>query len=271
MDKFSYIKKIYNSSFSKYLPGFLRKKLLKDNQITFIPTKLKKLPDHNYPTEDSLHFQENLIKDYNNSGKISFNSFFDLKKILHEKFDQNLNFNFLDFGGDKIDLYLDITKDFKNINYYLINQKKINDIFKDIKKKHNFNNLVVIDDISEIKNYNYDFVFFGSSLQYLRNYEDVLSVILPKTKKFILFSATHFFSSKQLLKDIVVKQLNYLPKTYFLYFFNLENISNIFLSYNFKKDFDLLNKNFPSNFATFNDLNLENISYRNILFSKKTI
>ena len=59
-------------------------------------------------------------------------------------------------------------------------------------------------------------------MQYLDNYRDTLSTILPLTNQFILFSATHFFTCKNLLSEIVVKQLNYLPKEYYLYFINLD-------------------------------------------------
>ena len=40
---------IFNLPFSNYLPGFIRKKLLKNKKIAFIPTHLKSLPKKNYP------------------------------------------------------------------------------------------------------------------------------------------------------------------------------------------------------------------------------
>ncbi len=269
-NKIFYIVRLYNLAISKYFPGFIRKILLKKNNITFIPTKLRRLPINNYPTQDSFKFQENLIKSYEKSQSISFNSYFDLKKILREKYDSSSNFNFLDFGGDKIDLYLDISKEFKNVNYFLLNQKKINNILNNLKDKYGYKNLNIINDLSETKQFKYDFVFFGSTLQYLDNYRDTLSTILPLTNQFILFSATHFFTCKNLLSEIVVKQLNYLPKEYYLYFINLDNFTKILKSHNFIENFNSVNMNFPSNYNTFSNLNLEDISYRDILYSKNT-
>jgi len=268
MNKIFFIRGIYNKSFSKFLPGFIRKLMLKNNNITFIPTKLKILPNNNYPIEDTFKLQENLIKTYEDTEKISFNSFLDLKKILKERFDAKSRFNFLDYGGEKIDLYLHITKEFKNINYFLINQPKINETLKLIKDKYGYKNLKVLNNTSEIKNYKYDFVFFGSTIQYLNDYNETLSFILPLTKKYILFSATHFYTSDIFVKDIVVKQLNYLPKVYFFYFLNLNYVTNILKKYNFKEEFNILNKSYLSSYSAFEDLNLDNIKYTDLLFSK---
>ena len=91
---------------------------------------------------------------------------------------------------------------------------------------------------------------------------------MPLTSKYLLFSATHFFSSNEFLKDLVVKQLNYLPQTYFFYFLNIENIRNIFKKHNFKEEFNLLNKSYPTSYSTFDDLEIYNIKYSDILFSK---
>ena len=164
MNKIIFIKKLYNLSFSKYLPGFLRKMMLKKNNITFIPTKLKALPNNNYLTRDTFRLHENLISEYKNSNHISFNSYLDLKKTLREKFNTEAQFNLLDFGGEKIDLFLDITKEFKNIKYFLINQPQINKTLSLIKSKYNYKNLNILNDLSEINKNKYDFVFFGSTI-----------------------------------------------------------------------------------------------------------
>jgi hypothetical protein len=264
----SYIVKLYNLKIAKFFPGFIRKILLKRNNITFIPTELKNLPVNNYPTNNSIKFQKDLIEFYEKTQIISSNSYPNLKNILRKKYNTDSYFNFLDFGGDKIDFYLDISKNFKNIKYFLMNQKKINNIFVDLKKKYNYENLIIINDLSELKKFSYDFVFFGSTLQYLNDYKNILSIILPLTNQFILFSATHFYTSNQLLDKIVVKQLNFLPTEHYLYFLNLVNFLNILKSHGFIENFNQINENFPTNFATFNNLNLYNISYRDIFFKK---
>jgi len=264
-----YIVKLYNLPIAKFFPGFIRKILLKKNKITFIPTKHKNLPTNNYPIQNSIKFQEDLIKFYKKNQIISFNSYPNLKHILKKKYDKDSYFNFLDFGGDKIDFYLDISKNFKNMRYFLINQKKINNIFINLKNKYNYKNLIIIEDLSELKKFRYDFVFFGSTLQYLDDYKNILSIVLPLTDQFILFSATHFYTSNNhLLDNIVAKQLNYLPKEHYLYFLDLVNFLNILKSHNFIENFNQINSNFPTNYATFKNLNIDNIYYRDIFFKK---
>ena len=265
----SLINIIYNLPFSNKLPGFIRKKLLKNNNITFIPTKLDKLPKNSYAIQNSIEHQEDIIENFNNANKLSFNTFLDLKLILKEKYELNSSFNFLDFGGDKLDFYLDISKEFKNINYFLINLPEVNNIIRTMKNKYNFKNLTILNDLNDLSKYHYDFTYFGSSLQYVNNYEKYLSTILPLTKNYIFISATHFFTNNFSLKQIVVKQLNLLPKIFFLYFFNLNNFLNFFKSYNFKIEFNKTNNECNTNHNIFDHLKIENIKYSDILFSKK--
>jgi len=262
------INKIYNLHFSKYLTGYIRKKLLKNNKIIFIPTKLKKLPQNNHPIQNSIKLQENIIETYNKTNKLSFNTFLELKLLLKKKFKSDSYFNFLDFGGDKIDFYLDICKEFKNINYFLINLPETNKIIKTIKNKYNYENLTILNNLNEIKKKKYDFVYFGSTLQYLDNYNDLLLDILPISKKYVMISATNFFNNNDSLPNIVVKQLNFLPKLFYLYFINLDIFLNLFKKYNFKVEFNELNKTCIFNHSTFKYLKIYNIKYTDILLSK---
>ena len=265
----SLINIIYNLPLSNRLPGFIKKIILKKNKITFIPTKMDKLPKHNYPFQDSIEQQEEIIEKFNKTNELSFNTFKNLKEILKKKFTTNTYFNFLDFGGEKLDFYLNISKEFKNINYFLINLPEVNAIIKEIKNKNNYNNLKVLDNIKEVNNFRYDFVYFGSTLQYLNDYPKYLSSILPRTKNYILISATHFYNNNNYLKDIVVKQLNFLPKVYYLYFFNLDFFSKFFSDHKFEVEFNQVNNTYHSNLTTFDHLEIENIKYSDILFTKK--
>ena len=112
--KYFIINKIYNLPFSNYLGGFIKKKLLKKNNITFIPTNKKILPIKNYPIQNSIEYQEKIINFYNNNNYVSFNTYLNLKNLLKDNFKSDETFNFLDFGGDKLDFFLDISKEFKN-------------------------------------------------------------------------------------------------------------------------------------------------------------
>jgi hypothetical protein len=263
------INKIYNLPFSEYISGYVKKKLLKNNKITFIPSKFKTLPLNNHPIQNSISQQEEIIENYKKNNKLSFNTFSELKFLLKKKFEKESSFNFLDFGGDKLDFYLDICGEFKNINYFLINLPEVNKIIKTMKDKYNYKNLTILNNLDEVKKNQYDFVFFGSTLQYLNNYNDILLNILPITKKHVMFSATHFYSGNDSLKKFVVKQLNFLPKLLYLYFINLDDLSNQFKKFNFYVEFDRLNKTHISSYDTFKYLKINNIKYTDIFFSKK--
>lgn len=261
---------LFNLPLSNHISGFIKKKLIKNNNFYFIPTKKSKLPKNNYPIQNSIQLQRKIIENYYKNNQLSFNTFPHLKFILKKKFKPEAQFNFLDFGGENLDLYLDITKKFKNINYFLMNLPKVNQIMSQIKNENNYNNLIIIDSIDEIKNYNYDFVFFGSCIQYINNYDNIIKKILPSAKKHILFSATQFFNGNNLIKDIVVKQLNYMPKLYYLYFINLDFFIELLKEDNFKIEFNQKNETSNFNMDTFKFLNIKNIKNSDILFTKKT-
>jgi len=267
--KYSIINIIYNLPLSNYLGGFIKKKLLKNNRITFIPTNKKSLPKKNHPILNSIDYQEEIIRSYNKNNELSFNTFLDLKNLLKKKFNTSEKFNFLDVGGDKLDFYLDISKEFKNINYFIINLPEVNQIINSIKNKYGYDNLQILNSLDEIKNHNYDFVYFGSTLQYIDSYENFIEEILPITKKYIFFSATWFFSDDNPLKKIVVKQLNFLPKQFYLYFFKLQFIQKIFENQGFKTELNEKNTSHTCSFKNFEKLNLKDIKYTNILFTKK--
>ena len=259
---------LFNLPFSNYISGFIKKKLIKNNNFYFIPTKKRKLPKNNYPIQNSIQIQKKIIENYNKNNQLSFNTFPHLKLILEKKFKSGTQFNFLDYGGENLDLYLDITKKFKNINYFLINLPEINQIMIKLKNENNYNNLIIINSLDEIKNYDYDFIFFGSCIHYVNNYDNLIKKILPNAKKHILFSATLFYNGNDAIKDIVVKQLNYMPKLYYLYFINLDFFIKLFEENNFKIEFNEKNDTSNFNMDTFKFLKIKNIKNSNILFSK---
>ena len=260
---------IFNLPFSNYLPGFIRKKLLKNNKITFIPTHLKSLPKKNYPVLFSQREHEKIYQNYIKTNKISFNTFEEIKIILNKKYKKEEHFNFLDFGGEKIDFYLNIVKEFKNINYFIINLPQINKDLQFLKEKYNLQNIFILKNLDELKSKNFDFVYFGSTIQYIDNYTEVLNNLLPLIKKHIFFSATHFFEKNDKIKNIVVKQLNYLPVEYHLYFINLDNFLVDLAKFDFEVQFNQINKTYKYNTKVFKNFNLNNLKYTDIFFEKK--
>ena len=182
-------------------------------------------------------------------------------------FNENLEFIFLDFGGENIYFYLYLKKNFKNINYFIHNKKDINQDFIKLKEKYKFENIAVLENIDEISNNKYDFIYFGSVIQYIENYEQILSKIFNVSKKYIFFSGTNFFSNILNEKNrIIVRQVSYLPSVIYCYFFNFDNFIKIFLTNKFSTIFREKNITGNVNYNNFGS-SLGNIVYTDLLLS----
>ena len=257
--------------FDLFLPKFIRRKIKKKFfNYYFLPTALKILPQTNYPQQFYYNHQKDLITKFKlENRQSSFMTCPHLIALLSMKFKNNQEFSFLDIGGEKIDFYLDLKKNFKNIKYYVFNQKNLLDIFLKLKSDFNLEDLNVISEISEIYNNQYDFVNFGSCIQYFNDYEDLLNKITNKENQYIFFSGMPNYTSdnKVFKKDMVIKQINVLPQINHLYFINKEYFYNIF----FKKKYILLfeQKNMTDNvdFSNFKNL-LKTTQYTDVLFEK---
>jgi len=257
--------------FDLFLPKFIRRKIKKKFfNYYFLPTALKILPQTNYPQQFYYNHQKDLIKKFKlENRQSSFMTCPHLIALLSMKFKSNQEFSFLDIGGEKIDFYLDLKKNFKNIKYYVFNQKNLLDIFLKLKSDFNLEDLNVISEISEIYNNQYDFVNFGSCIQYFNDYEELLNKITNRENKYIFFSGMPNYTSnnKVFKKDMVIKQINVLPQINHLYFINKEYFFNIF----FKKKYILLfeQKNMTDNvdFSNFKNL-LKTTQYTDVLFEK---
>ena len=134
-----------------------------------------------------------------------------------------------------------------NNNQY--SQQKIVNIVKDFKIKKNINN-VFID--KEKINDSLDIVYFGSSLQYIENYEEVISNFL--NSKYILIAQTPFFSAPEDVNKVVLKQINMHPKINYLYMINLNNFIKFMNNNKYKLKNKSLNKVTKfMNFKNFDD------------------
>ena len=192
-----------------------------------------------------------------------------LIELLLMKFKADESFNFLDIGGEKIDFYLSLKKNFRNIKYFVYNQKSIIEPFHKIKFELKYDNFYIIDKSEEIFNDNYDFVNFGSSIQYFSNYESILKKITDNAK-YIFFSGTHLYDSlgEEFNKNIIVKQVNVLPQTNYLYFFNRNKFFELFKEKEFELIFESKNLTDNINYENFENY-LKNIQYSDFLFIRK--
>jgi hypothetical protein len=267
--KYSIANKLFYSDFDSYVPGFIRKILIKKENLCFIPTNLSYLPKNNYTVLNNIDHHNKVIKQFNKSSNevIKAKTFPNMIDLLKTVYSKNSSFNFLDFGGEEIDQYLVLKKEFKNINYFLMNQAKINEDFKFLIKKYNFDNFYIIDKEEDILNFEYDFVNFGSVIQYVPNYKSILNSIFKKTKKYILFSGTIFFEDTQ-RNDIIVKQINMWPNKMYSYFINYMTFIQIFKKNNFCIEFEKNNTTNNINFHNFDFYKFKNIFYKDLFFKK---
>ena len=142
----SFKNKLYQSELVHYLPKFIIRKLRRKLNCYFVEIPLNALPNNNYP-QKNLEKQEEFIQQFNqkenetsnitDSHKVKiFETYYpQMVEILESYFSNHPKLNFLDFGGNKIDFYLYLKKYFKNVNYFIFNQKETIENFAHIKKK----------------------------------------------------------------------------------------------------------------------------------------
>ena len=270
LDKLYSIREKIPKNIRRLLPKVLRRLINKKFfKYYFLRTDLKNLPNINYPEKADLEYQKELIEKFKKSqSQSSSMTCPHLMELLLMKFESYQNFNFLDIGGEKIDFYLSLKKNFKNAKYFLYNQKSMIDPFYKIQKEFKYDDFNIIDNLEDIFHNNYDFVNFGSCIQYFDNYQEVLENITNNSKH-IFFSGTHLYDTfnDDQIKNIIVKQVNVLPQVNYLFFFNRKIFFKIFEEKGYNFVFESKNLTDKINYDNFNYY-LKNIQYSDFLFSK---
>jgi putative methyltransferase (TIGR04325 family) len=265
---YDFLNNFLSKKFTKFFPKTVNRKLLRRYGIFFVPTSLKSLPKNFYPIYTNLKDQINLVENYNSKNKLSkFNTKMDMDIFLKNLYKKK-NFNYLDIGGDNIDLYLKLNNNLNIKNYYIFNFKEVINIFKKIKTQFKMKNLHPITNIKKLKNL--DIVYFGSSIQYFKDYTLFLQKIFKKKPKYIFFSGTSFFKDNIQKEKLIVKQTNILPHTVYLYFFDLNKFIIFFKKNGYKLVFQQKNKFAKVNYKNFHPT-LKKIVYSDILFIKKKL
>jgi len=263
---YAFLNKFLSKNFTRFFPKTINRKLFRKYKIFFVPTNLTILPNNFYPITTNFIKQENLVFRYKKHSKlINQTTKKNLDKFLLNYFGKS-NFSFFDIGGENIDLYLHLSRKLNISNYYLYNFKSLILLFKNLKKKFGFNNFFPIVSLYSIKKI--DFAYFGSCIQYFKNYKIFLKSIIKKKPKYIFFAGTSFFHDKLINDYIVVKQTNYLPNTIYLFFFNLNNFIKFMNLNGYKLVFFETNKSAKVNYKNFSHL-LKKTEYLDILFEKK--
>ena len=135
-------------------------------------------------------------------------------------------------------------------------------IFNKLKLKFKLKNFYPI---TNIKFKNVDFVYFGSCIQYFKNYKSYIKIILKKKPKYILFSGTSFYYDELKKDTFVVKQTNILANNIFLYFFNYRNFVKFLNNNGYKLISSKKNQTAKINYKNFKPL-INKINYLYLLF-----
>ena len=252
---------LLSSSFNKISP-FISRKLFKIFKIFFVETDLKNLPINNYEVEERLEIELNVASKNNRDDKPHI-SYPDLLNLLMKLKKENQEFKFCDYGAGNLNLFYYLNLNLKNLYYYFYDQEYNANVVSRYKTKYKISNLYIHKkETDEI----FDFVYFGSSLQYIKNYKEIIKKFI--NSKYILFAQTPFYSEPKSVESVILKQINMHPKINYLYMFNL----GIFVEFMLNNKYKLVNKNLNRvtkfmNFKNFKPV-YKNLNMYDLLFEK---
>ena len=262
------INKFLLSKYASFLPTKLVKKIIKKKRIYFVKTDEIKLPKNNYPfkikTKELVFFYKKFKKKPNTK---PISTFPKMKELLQKIFKKK-EFIFFDYGGQYIDNFLYLKKNFPKIKYYYLDNKYNNRQMKRFVKDKKIKDFKVINNIYELKNNRIDFLNFGSVLQYIKNYKNILCFLENNKPKYILISAMTLFQGKS--ESFICKQFNVWPQINYCYFFNKKYLDKLFGKYNYKKVFNRKNHTDKRiNFSNIEDKENHFFQYLDIFYKKK--
>ena len=263
---YDFLNKLLVKNFTRFFPKTINRKLFRKYHIFFVPTKLSNLPKNFYPITTNLKSQTGFIFEFDKNKKlINETTKKNLDKFLFDLY-KKYPFSFLDVGGDNIDLYLFLSNKLNIKKYFVFNYPAIISIFNKIKSQFSYKEFYPINKINSLKNV--DFVYFGSCIQYFKNYKSFLIIIFKKKPKYILFSGTSFFYNSINKDTFVVKQTNILPGTVYLFFFYYKNFINFFDHNGYKLVSSTKNNTTKVNYENFKP-SFKKVEYLDLLFEKK--
>ena len=257
------INKVLNLNIKNYFWLLFARKISRFFKIYFVPTSKTILPKNNHPLKNLNIFFYNQYKNFIKNN-LNFNK--DLYRSLEKNFPKKQNIKILDFGGENIDLYLFLKKKFSKIHINVINQQKLNSHLQGFINKKKIKGITILPNINKLKVAKLDFVYFGSSLQYVKDYDKILKILFKKKIKYLYISATSYFKSENSNDKIILKQVNLLPSQLYCYCFNYQYILSLFRDHGYTKISEKPNSYKKINFKNFSF----EINYLNILFKRNS-
>jgi len=176
---------------------------------------------------------------------------------------------FLEFGGGNNPIFLYIKKVTKKKLKCQVFEHPLNIISVPAKFQ---NNISYISDLKKIKFQNLDFVYFGSSLQYFPNYEEILKKVFFHKVPYIFITGT-IFSKFQDNKFVLQvnrpdsKYKNHRNSKLMNIFYSLKKLDNFFLVNKYRKIYVNLKREpkLKHNFFSKKDFFSGDLIYRKIL------
>ncbi len=264
---YSILNKFLRTSYFDKLPKFLARKIFKIFKIFFVETNLKSLPKNNHPTEIDKNIQLDIIKNINQKFYKPFNTCSFLLEVVSMYNSTKNKLKFFDFGANNLDNYVYLKRYLKTWEYFYHDLPKYNEYVTEFIQNKNLEDIKVIHDLTELDE-DIDITFFGSSIHYINNYQEILKQIFLKKSKYIIFSHTPFYMSEKSARDIVMKQVNIHPIINYAYLIEYNN----FISLMKQNNYELIAQN-KNNFIKFlNFKNFENfpfLSFLDLIFLKK--
>ena len=247
------------------LNKFFARKIFKLFKVFFVETNIKDLPKNNYPL---VNIDKDLFhsKFFSNNKALPYISYSHLAHLLQIIIDKKKNLVFYDYGAGNLNLYYYLNNKFKNFFYIFKDQAIIEEKVEIIKKIEKIDNLYTS---SNKENFFIDILYFGSSLQYMRDYKEELGAFFNQTK-YILISQSPFFQNNKIGEKVILKQINMHPLINYLYLFNLDS----FTKFMDENNYELVEKNINKvtkflNFKNFDKQKYKNINMYDLLFKLK--
>lgn len=235
---------------------FLAKKLIKFSKIFFVETNLTNLPKQNHPIQLNLDNELKKIIKYNkkltHQPFISYSHLLDLLEVYSNS---KRKIRLFDYGAGNLELFFYLRKKLNSFTYYYYDQDQYLELANTIKKKFRLDNLIIN---KKNKKNKIDFVYFGSVVQYIKDYKNEISFFFKKTK-YIIISQTPFYYSKNKQSNIIVKQINLFPTINYMYFINID----LFIKFMKKNNYILVGKTINKVIKFLNFKNF-NYSYKNL-------
>tara|TARA_B100000767_G_C19773731_1_gene541438 strand:+ start:2988 stop:3764 length:777 start_codon:yes stop_codon:yes gene_type:complete len=255
--------KIVKTIIKNILPPIILKIIKKKKIIHAFKKKFKSIEDvKNIEKKVSNYIKDELenekSEEFLHPKNIEFHSKYLIAPIVASLINDDISI--LEYGGGNNPVFSYI-KNSTSKNVYSVVIEKKSFVEKFINKVPNEfqNNIIYLDSIDKVKLSKFDIIYFGNSIQYSDNHEELLKKIFRLKSKYIIISRTHF---NLLDEDFFVIQNNILNNVFPYKMINFDR----FIKFMKKNDYNLIfNVNYKREY--FHE-DIKELAYKDIIFKK---